>query len=110
MLSTFLYIKYIFPLNNSITAIPLNIYGKKRLYENGIVSVKTPFGNDVNVYCIEHTLCDILQVRYAIDIQVITDAFKRYSKYSNKNLPLLSEFAKMARVESKVRQYLEVLI
>ncbi len=83
---------------------------KKELYEKGIVRVKTPSGNEVNTYCIEHTLCDILQVRYAVDIQVVTDAFKRYSKYKNKNLPLLSEIAKMARVEAKVRQYLEVLI
>lgn len=83
---------------------------KKELYEKGIVRVKTPSRNEVNVYCIEHTLCDILQVRYAIDIQVITDAFKRYSKYREKNIPLLSEFAKISRVEPTVRQYLEVLI
>ncbi len=83
---------------------------KKELYEKGIVRVKTPSGNEVNVYCIEHTLCDILQARYAIDIQVITDAFKRYSKYREKNIPLLSEFAKISRVEPTVRQYLEVLI
>lgn len=83
---------------------------KKELYEKGIVLVKTPFGNEVKAYCIEHTLCDILKERYAIDIQVVTEAFKRYSKYKNKNLPLLSEFAKMARVETRVRRYLEVLI
>lgn len=83
---------------------------KKERYEHGIISVKTPSGNEVKAYCIEHTLCDILQVRYAIDIQVVTDAFKRYSKYRHKNLPLLSEFAKISRVEAKVRQYLEVLI
>lgn len=102
-----------FPASYNTSAIKNEITAhrvKKELYEKGIVSVKTPSGNDVNVYCIEHTLCDILQVRYAIDIQVITDAFKRYSKYSNKNLPLISECAKMARVEAKVRQYLEVLI
>lgn len=83
---------------------------KKQLYEKGIIQVKTPAGNEVNAYCIEHTLCDILQTRNAIDIQVVTDAFKRYAKYKNKNLPFLSEFAKMTRVETKVRQYLEVLI
>ena len=83
---------------------------KKELYENGIVTVKTPSGNEVNAYCIEHTLCDILKARNAIDIQVITDAFKRYAKCSNKNLPLISEFAKMSRVEDKVRKYLEVLV
>lgn len=93
-------------IKNEITAHRV----KKELYEKGIISVKTPSGNEVNAYCIEHTLCDILQVKYAIDIQVVTDAFKRYSKYKNKNLPLLSEFAKMSRVEEKVRNYLEVLI
>ena len=83
---------------------------KKELYERGIVRVKTPSDNEVNVYCIEHTLCDILKPRYTIDIQVITDAFKRYAKYRKKNLPLLSEFAKISHVEERVRQYLEVLI
>lgn len=83
---------------------------KKNLYEQGIIRVKTPSGNEVNVYCIEHTLCDILKPRYEIDIQVITDAFKKYAEYQHKNLPALSKFAKMARVEERVRQYLEVLI
>lgn len=83
---------------------------KKELYENGIITVKTPSGNEVNAYCIEHTLCDILKTRNAIDIQIVTDAFKRYAKCSNKNLPLISEFAKMSRVEDKVRKYLEVLV
>lgn len=102
-----------FPASYNTSAIKNEIIAhrvKKELYEKGIILVKTPYGNEVNSFCIEHTLCDILQVRYAIDIQVVTDAFKRYSKYKNKNLPLLSEFSKMARVETKVRQYLEVLI
>ncbi len=92
--------------NNEINAHRV----KKKLYENGIVSVQTPAGNSVDVYCIKHTLCDILNARYTIDIQVITEAFKRYSKYKNKNIPLLSEYAKKSRVEAKVRQYLEVFI
>lgn len=102
-----------FPASYNTSAIKNEIIAhrvKKELYEKGIILAKTPSGNEVNSYCIEHTLCDILKVRYAIDIQVITDAFKRYSKYKNKNLPLLSEFAKMSRVEEKVRQYLEVLV
>lgn len=92
--------------NNEITAHRV----KQEFYEKGIINVKTPSGNKVNVYCIEHTLCDILKTRYEIDIQVITDAFKRYASYKNKNLPLLSECSKMSRVEKKIRPYLEVLI
>ncbi|MBC8596316.1 type IV toxin-antitoxin system AbiEi family antitoxin domain-containing protein [Qingrenia yutianensis] len=102
-----------FPASYNTSAIKNEIIAhrvKKELYEKGIIPVKTPSGNEVNAYCIEHTLCDILKARNAIDIQVITDAFKRYAKCSNKNLPLISEFAKMSRVEDKVRKYLEVLV
>ena len=83
---------------------------KKELYEKGVISVKTPFGNSVNVYCIEHTLCDILQERYCMDIQIVTDAYKRYARYKDKNLKQLMEFSKLARVEGKVKRYMEVLL
>lgn len=41
---------------------------------------------------------------------IITESFKRYVVRKDKNLPLLSEYAKKFRVEEKVRSYLEVLI
>lgn len=93
-------------IKNEITAHRV----KKELYDKGIISVKTPFGNEVNVYCIEHTLCDILQERYCMDIQIIIDAYKKYAKYTGKNLIQLMEFSKLARVEEKVRRYMEVLL
>ena len=83
---------------------------KNEFYKIGIIKVSTPFNNKVNVYCIEHTLCDILKQKYNIDIGIIADAFKKYAKYNKKNLPLLSQFAKDFKVEKKVRSYLEVLI
>lgn len=57
------------------------------------------------MYCIEHTLCDILQKRYCMDIQIIIDAYKKYANYKGKNLIQLMEFSKLARVEEKVRRY-----
>ncbi len=83
---------------------------KQEIYSCGIVDAKTPFGNIVKTYCIEKTLCDILQTRNGIDVQIITDAFKKYAKSKNRNIPLLSEYAKLLRVENKVRSYLEVLL
>lgn len=61
-------------------------------------------------HCIEHTLCDILQERYCMDIQIVTDAYKKYARYKDKNLNQLMEFSKVARVEEKVRRYMEVLL
>lgn len=83
---------------------------KEPLYSIGIAVVKTPSGNMVKAYCMERTLCDILRTHNHIDIQVVADAFKRYAKRSDKNIPELSGFAKKFRVEKKLRNYLEVLL
>ena len=83
---------------------------KKALYDLGITEVKTPGGNTVKAYSIERTLCDILRPHSRVDIQIITEAFKRYAARSNKNIPALSEYAKILKVETKLRSYLEVLL
>lgn len=83
---------------------------KKTLYNLGIAEVTTPGGNVVRAYCVERTLCDILRPHCHVDIQIVTEAFKRYVARSNKNIPALSEYAKILKVEAKLRSYLEVLL
>lgn len=81
----------------------------KSLYEIGIEEKISPNGNTINVYNRERTLCDILKKRNQKDIQIVTDAFKSYAKQNDKNIPKLSEYAKLLKVEDKLRSYLEVL-
>lgn len=83
---------------------------RSSLYDVGITELVTPSGNLVWGYSIERTLCEILQPKHHTDIQIITEAFKRYTKRTEKNIPLLSEFAKLLKVEKKLRSYLEVLL
>lgn len=83
---------------------------KEPLYSLGITEVTTPNGNRVRAYSVERTLCDILRPRNHTDIQVVTDAFKRYVAKREKDIPLLSEYAKASHVEEKLRSYLEVLL
>ena len=85
-----------------------NISGEE--YSSGIVKLITPSGNEVYAYGPEKTLCDILRPRFHVDIQIISDAYKQYMRSQNSNISLLSEYAKMFHVESKVRSYLEVLL
>lgn len=82
----------------------------KNLYELGIETVYSPNGNLIKAYSMERTLCDILKPRSNINIQIVTDAFKMYAKRKDKNIPKLSEYAKILKVESKIRPYLEVLL
>lgn len=83
---------------------------KEPLYSLGVTEMTTPGGNVVRSYCAERTLCDILKPRNRTDIQVVTDAFKRYAAGKDKNIPLLSEYARALKVEEKLRSYLEVLL
>jgi len=83
---------------------------KEDFYGLGIVEANTPGGNEVKVYSIERTLCDILRPQSDVDIQVVSEAFKRYAKRKDKNIPVLSEYAKQLKVEKRLRAYLEVLL
>lgn len=103
-----------FPMNYNLTNPKKEnvrcVQCKKEIYDLGIEEVTTPGGNVVRAYSAERTLCDILKPHSRVDIQVITEAFKRYTANSNKNIPVLSEFAKILKVEIKLRSYLEVLL
>ncbi len=83
---------------------------KEPYYSLGITSVQTPENHNVMCYSMEKTLCDILKPRARTDIQVISEAYKRYVKRSDKNIMLLSEFARQLGVERRIRAYLEVLL
>lgn len=83
---------------------------KEPLYSLGVENLITPGGNTVRAYGAERTLSDILRPRNHTDMQVVTDAFKRYAACKEKNIPLLSEYARALKVEERLRSYLEVLL
>lgn len=85
-------------------------YVKEELYEIGKVQIKSPNGFYINVYDKERTICDIIKSRNKIDSQIVLGAIKMYAKDKNKNLILLSKYAKIFRIEKVLKQYMEVLI
>lgn len=103
-----------FPLGYNLTNVKKkNIKGFqtiKKLYALGLTETTTPCGNIVHTYDMERTLCDILRPKNNVDIQIITEAFKNYVQRRDKNIPKLSENAKILKVEYKLRAYLEVLL
>ena len=83
---------------------------KEPYYSMGIVELTTPSGNKVRAYNIERTLCDILRTRRHTDIQIVVEAFQRYTQGNEKNIPLLAEYASNFHVEKRLSAYLEVLL
>lgn len=80
------------------------------LYELGVVEVKMPGDNTVSAYNMERILYDILRKYNKTDIQIITDAFKRYVRRKDRNITFLCEYGKKLKVEAILQTYLEVLL
>ncbi len=103
-----------FPINYNLTKPKKEniqcVQCKKEFYNLGMKEAATPGGNMVRAYSVERTLCDILRPFRNVDIQIVTEAFKRYAARRDKNIPALSEYAKIFKVETKVRAYLEILL
>ncbi|MBF4692250.1 type IV toxin-antitoxin system AbiEi family antitoxin domain-containing protein [Fusibacter ferrireducens] len=85
-------------------------YIKKELHELGAISVNSSFGNEIRVYNIERTICDIIKSRSRIDIQILNEALRRYVKIKSSDYFLLMEYAKKLKIETVLKNYLEVLL
>jgi len=83
---------------------------KRELHEIGVTKITTVFGNPVRVYGLERTICDCLRSRNQLDIAIVTDALKRYSRRKDKNLNTLMEMAETYKVTKLIRRYMEVLL
>ncbi len=79
-------------------------------YELGRSEITTSYGNQVAVYDMDRTICDVIRSKDTIDIQVFSYALKEYMASTKKKLPYLMKYAKILGIEDKVRTYTEVMI
>lgn len=85
-------------------------YVRDEWMDLGRTVAKTTYGNEVSVYDMERTICDIIRVKNKKDPQMFVYAIKEYAKSPKKDLTRLMKYAKEFGVEEKLRQYMEVLL
>jgi predicted transcriptional regulator of viral defense system len=85
-------------------------YIKPELFELGRTTLKTPAGNNVPVYDLDRTICDIIRSRNKLGTETFLAALKQYAASPKKNLNRLNDYAKKLWVANVLRQYLEVLL
>ncbi|MFA6075249.1 MAG: type IV toxin-antitoxin system AbiEi family antitoxin domain-containing protein [Negativicutes bacterium] len=85
-------------------------YIKKELYGEGLTTVPSLHGNELIVYDIERTICDIVRSRSKIDEQIFFDGLKMYASSPKKDLSKLARYAANYGIEKIMRNYLEVLL
>lgn len=85
-------------------------YIKPELFNLGLSTLRTPAGNNVPVYDLERTICDVIRSRNKLGTETFLAALKMYAANPKKDLNKLNAYAKKLRVSNILRQYLEVLL
>lgn len=97
-------------LPNSIKDECKCYYIKPELYDLGLVTKQTTFGNIVRTYDEERTICDVLRSRSRLDDETVIPIIKNYAQSQNKDLNRLFKYAKAFKVDKKIKTYMEVLL
>ena len=85
-------------------------YIKRELLLLGKTSIKTPAGNNVPVYNIDRTICDVIRSRNRMGSETFLHAIKAYAASPDKRLDRLTGYAEALHVSGVVKRYLEVLL
>lgn len=83
---------------------------KRELLNLGKILVTDSCGNQIPMYDLERTVCDLVRSRSRIDIQEFNSVLKAYVSRKDKNLNRLMKYAKVFRVQNVIRKYMEVLL
>ena len=93
------------------TPLNLNIHTvSKDIVNLGVISVKTPMGNTVNVYNFERVLCDFILNRDSIDAELFVKTLQTYSNFPKRNLAKIYKYATKMNILDEVKRTMEVLM
>ena len=94
-----------------LTESGVKVYTVKReLLELGKIAATNSYGNEISIYDLERTICDLVRSRNSFEIQDFQTALKTYVKKQDKDLNKLMAYAGQFRVDNVLRKYMEVLL
>lgn len=84
-------------------------YVKKENFELGLTTIETNYGNNIRVYDVERSICDIIKNKNKLDLELFNKAIRNYYYSKNKNIIRLYDYAEKLGIYEKVRNTFEVL-
>lgn len=85
-------------------------YVQDALYDLGLSTAMTQFGNPVPCYDLERTICDLIKYRSRIDEESFLATIKNYFKSTQKNLQRLGSYAGKLNIAKKANAITELMI
>ncbi|HUI87420.1 MAG TPA: type IV toxin-antitoxin system AbiEi family antitoxin domain-containing protein [Anaerolineales bacterium] len=83
---------------------------QRNLYPLGLTARKSPYGNSIQTFNMERTICDVVRSRNQMDVQFVNQALKKYVEQRGGNLNQLWDYAAQFRIQKIMREYIEVLL
>ena len=80
---------------------------KPEIFTMGLTQEKTFFSNEVQVYDVDRTICDIIHNQEHTQLQTFEVALYEYKQSRKKNVSNLCKYAKAMGIEEEIHQYLE---
>ena len=78
-----------------------------KIYELGRTAIETEYGNTVNVYDKERSLCDVLRGK-GMSPFIVRTAMKRYLTSPERDTELLLNYSEILHVKDRVIRYIEM--
>ena len=89
----------------------INLYRvNDNIFDIGRCKIKTIYGNIVTAYNLERTVCDIINNRSTIDIEIANKSIRKCIKSKEFNANTMFDYAKRMKIYDKVRNYMEAII
>lgn len=89
---------------------PITLYYWKQEYHELGVTRENIEGYEVSIYNLEKCVCDAVKYRNKVGIDVCGEIVREYLKRKDRDLARLSQYAKIMRIESTLKTYLEVAL
>lgn len=85
-------------------------YVKRNLYNLGVEEINSIYGNPIQVYDKERTICDLISQKNKMDSEVFKKAIQTYFKSDSKDTHKLMNYASKLGIEKEVFNIVEVLL
>ncbi|MCH4891114.1 abortive phage infection protein [Acidaminobacter sp. JC074] len=96
---------------SSMKDLPVSFkYVKPQVIDLGRIKMISPQGNEILVYDIERTICDVIKNKSNMDKYLVNNALRLYAERRKSKFSLLMIYAKKLGIEKKVLDTMEVLI
>lgn len=91
-------------------SLPITLYYWKEEYLSLGVIEEILSGHTVRITNIERSVCDAVKYRNKIGLDVCAEIVRTYLRKEGRDLSLLTEYAKLLRVWSTLKGYLEIAL